>query len=306
MRDMSRPGLIAAAGLLLAAALAALWTLGGFDWIAARAAAMQRDFQNGMAGTLRALKGGDAAAIGALLALSFGYGVAHAAGPGHGKFLIGGYGLGRRVPLGRLSAIALASSLAQATTAVVFVAAGALVFGWTRAQMAGVADHWLEPLSYGMIGLVGLWLFGRGVRHLRAAGAASEHGRHHDHHHDHDPDCGHAHLPTPEKMAEAATWRETAALIVSVAVRPCTGAIFVLILTFAMGLWAAGIAAAYAMGLGTATITVAVAAASATMREGALSALARSRALTVAMPLAEIIAGGGVAAIAASLVLRVI
>lgn len=303
-------GLIAVLGLGLAAVAAGLWWAGGFDWLAREAAAQQRAFQNAMAGTLRALKAGEGGAVAALLGAAFAYGVVHAAGPGHGKFLIGGYGLGSRVGIGRLSAIALASSLAQATVAVAFVYAGVLVFDWTRRQMTDAADYWLEPLSYGLIGLVGLWLLARGVRHLAGAtggpvATAEAAGHGHDHHdHVHGPDCGHAHLPTVAQIGGAKTWRETAALIGSVAIRPCTGALFLLILTWSMGLAAVGIAGAYAMGIGTAAVTVAVAAASVTMREGAFAALAGSRFLTVALPVAEVLAGGAIALIAGGLVLR--
>ena len=47
---------------------------------------------------------------------------------------------------------------------------------------------------------------------------------------------------------------------VAVGLRPCTGAILVLVLAFGLKLWGAGIAAAYAMALGTG-ITVALLAA---------------------------------------------
>jgi ABC-type nickel/cobalt efflux system permease component RcnA len=119
-----------------------------------------------------------------------------------------------------------------------------------------------------------------------------------DHDHVHDDHCGHAHAPTPAQVARLTGWRDTAALVAGVAVRPCTGALFVLILTWQMGIGAGGILAAYAMGLGTALVTVAVAAMSVWAREGAFASLP-ARAISRAAPVLEITVGA-VVALAAS------
>ncbi len=98
---------------------------------------------------------------------------------------------------------------------------------------------------------------------------AHDHG--HDHHHDHahhnpahgeaghvhDEHCGHSHGPTPDQLAGPGGWKRGLTAIVAVGLRPCSGAILVLVFALAQGIFWAGIAATFMMGLGTA-ITVAV------------------------------------------------
>jgi ABC-type nickel/cobalt efflux system permease component RcnA len=314
---MLRPLTLAA--LVLGVIAAWLWVSGGFDALVRLAAEAQREFQTGMARILRSLKAGEAGTILALVTVSFGYGVAHAAGPGHGKLVVGGYGVARRVRLVPLVAIALASGLAQATVAVAIVAAGLAVLGWGREELA-LADRWLAPASYGLIGLLGLWIVWRGVAHLRpGVPGPLEDGHHHhhehththahthahahapapsgteDHTHAHGAGCGHAHAPGFDEMARVTSLREAALLIAGVALRPCTGALFILILTAQMGIFGAGIAGAYAMGLGTGAVMAAVAVAAVTLREGALAGVAGAGALGRVLPVVEIAAGGLIA-----------
>jgi ABC-type nickel/cobalt efflux system permease component RcnA len=79
----------------------------------------------------------------------------------------------------------------------------------------------------------------------------------HDHAHVHDAHCGHSHGPTPGELAGPGGWRRGFGAIFAVGVRPCSGAILVLVFALAQGMFWAGIAATFAMGLGTG-ITVAV------------------------------------------------
>lgn len=358
--------------LLAVLGAAVAWGLGGFDGPARWAAGVQRDAQNAMADALRALHSGQPGAIWALWGLAFTYGVAHAAGPGHGKVLIGAYGAGQRVALRRLTLIAVLASLAQATTAVVLVYAGVGLFALSRAQLEGLAADWLDPLSFGVVGALGLWLIWRGARrwrhlppspggaeggagpaHTGSAHASHAHASHahashddsasfsrtshactshahagRDNAHCHDaedtpaprasdaapaqahghgaapcPSCGHRHGPALDEVAALRGWRDAALLIGAIALRPCTGALFLLILTWRMGLEGAGIAGAYAMGLGTALITVGVAALAVLGREGALLWAGRLTAVTRLMPVAEVLAGAVVVAIAAQMLL---
>ena len=135
------------------------------------------------------------------------------------------------------------------------------------------AEKAIEIASYGLIAAFGarlVWTKGGGfMRALQAKPApAMAGGHHHDHDHAHSHDhshghghvhdehCGHSHGPTPDQLAGPGGWQRGLGTIFAVGMRPCSGAILVLVFSLAQGLFWAGIAATFVMGLGTA-ITVA-------------------------------------------------
>ena len=290
MRALNLGMLIAAGGLLLW-----LFGLGGMDLISHWAALQQREAQTALAAGLRAVRAGEPGAWITLMGVCASYGFFHAAGPGHGKLLIGGYGAAARVTALRLSTLAVISSLAQALTAIMLVGAGALVLGWSRARMTDTAEQVLAPASYGAIAMVGVWLAWRGlrrVRSVRAAAPVAEDGTCHS--------CGHVHGPSVEQVASLTSWWDAVVIVVSVAMRPCTGAVFLLILCFGLGIPLAGIIGAMVMGLGTASVTVLVAILAVGTRRSALAGWSGSGAVR-AIALIEIVAGAVIAVIATTL-----
>jgi nickel/cobalt transporter (NicO) family protein len=90
-------------------------------------------------------------------------------------------------------------------------------------------------------------------------------GHHHDHHHDHGEEegsvlpWGHAHGPEPEELAGPGGWRRGLSAIVAVGLRPCSGAIIVLVFALAQGLFWVGVASTFVMGFGTAITVGAIA-----------------------------------------------
>lgn len=282
-----------------------LWGFDGSDAVMRFAVNAQRETQNAMAVSLRAIKAGQAGALLGLWALCFTYGFVHAAGPGHGKLIIGGYGVGARVAARRLVGLAFASSLSQALTAVLFVYLALWAFGWGRTQMADLADKTMAPMSYALIASVGMWLMLRGLRKAWKLRQPV-----HDHHHNHAggicDSCGHAHGPTPEQAASVSSFRDGFAVVLSIAIRPCTGAIFLLILTHGLGIMWAGIAGAFIMGLGTAVFTALVALAAVSARESVLAQAASGPVTAWLIISAEAIAGAMIALIAVQLLMRAI
>ncbi|WP_217618394.1 nickel/cobalt transporter [Achromobacter sp. GbtcB20] len=251
----------------------------------------QSHFYRQLTGAVRAWQA-DGGAAWALMGLSFAYGVFHALGPGHGKAVISSYVLANRQTARNGALLALASSLIQALVAIVMVAVLAVVFNATAATM-NEATRWLELASYALVTLLGVWLVWiKAVRPLlRRAGArghahdhahahdpghaqahahahahanAEAHAHHHgydhnDHHHDHDCGCGHAHVPAPEQVAGPLNWRRAWSAILAVGLRPCSGALIVLVFALSQGFFMAGVASALAMGLGTGLTVAALA-----------------------------------------------
>jgi nickel/cobalt exporter len=85
---------------------------------------------------------------------------------------------------------------------------------------------------------------------------------HGDHHHHRELDVlpwGHAHGPEPQQLAGPGGWWRGLSAVVAVGLRPCSGAIIVLVFALAQGLFWAGIASTFVMGLGTAITVGAVA-----------------------------------------------
>src|SRR5215471_14484419 len=223
--------------------------IGGLvGWILSK----QSEFYREISAALRLAKS-DGSAVWSLLAVSFAYGIFHAAGPGHGK------------------AVSFASALMQSLVAITVVAVIAWLLNATAKTMCG-AEKAIEIGSYALIAAFGASLVwtkgGRFMRALQAtrpepALAVADHGHRHGHAHDHgdghvhDDHCGHSHGPAPEELAGPGGWRRGLAAVLSVGIRPCSGAILVLVFALAQGLFWAGIAATLVMGLGTA-ITVAI------------------------------------------------
>lgn len=88
--------------------------------------------------------------------------------------------------------------------------------------------------------------------HSHAHAHAHGHAHGHDHPHGACEGCGHAHGPTPEQIERASGLRASLGVILSIGLRPCSGAVIVLVFANAAGIALAGIGAVLAMAAGTA------------------------------------------------------
>lgn len=236
-----------------------LWLVLPWEQVLRWAASEQREFQNAMARALRAVRAGEPAALLTLCTATVGYGVVHAIGPGHGKVLIGGAALASGATFRRLASLTVLSSLAQAGTAILLV--GLLVFALrlNARDAADFTETWLAPLSAVAIALIGFVLVLRGLLALHQRRGTAKVDAAHDHDHK-SCGCGHAHGPTVEEVHSLNSMREALAIVASIAIRPCTGALFVLVIAARFDAFGAGTLAVLAMALGTAATTLTIAA----------------------------------------------
>nr|WP_319384241.1 DUF1007 family protein [uncultured Roseibium sp.] len=246
----------------------------------------QKEFYQRLIASLRAFRNNPNAGW-LLIGLSFAYGVFHAAGPGHGKAIITSYVVANNETLKKGIVLSFASAFAQAVTAIVLVGGLAVVFNLTSLAIQDTA-RWFEIGSYVLITGLGGWLLWQKAgkplamsianrlsgNRLALAGVHGHdhghghhhhhhgHGHHHDHHghghHHHEfgedgvcSTCGHAHAPTPDMVQGEITLGRALSIILAVGLRPCTGALVVLVFALSQGMIVAGVASTLAMAVGT-------------------------------------------------------
>lgn len=207
-----------------------------------------------------------------LLAFSLVYGTLHAVGPGHGKVVITTYLATHPAQLKNSLKLTLASSLLQGMVAIglVTVMLGVLQLS-SRALHA--SSFWMEKASFLLVALLGVWLSVRALRRLWVAirrfrmtnapriqriGASVKGLR---------PlplaatkmtadadacGCGHRHFPSQEELHRGDDWRTRLGIVFAMGLRPCSGAILVLLFAKVIGVYAWGVASALAMAVGTA------------------------------------------------------
>jgi ABC-type nickel/cobalt efflux system permease component RcnA len=214
---------------------------------------VQSDFYGSLRNSVREMKESGSAFF-SLLLVGFAYGIFHAAGPGHGKGVISAYLVADEKALRKGFLLSLAAALVQALVAIAIVSGVNLVLRATASTMNKLAMN-VELASFIAVALLGAVITWRkagkvlGVLALARNPLASV-----------QDNCGHVHLPPPDEINRLARWRDMAGVAIAAGIRPCAGALIVLVFALSQGLFAAGIAATFAMALGTALTTSAIAA----------------------------------------------
>lgn len=240
----------------------------------------QREFHRGLADSMEDVSDSKSwSAAWGLILLSFLYGVFHAAGPGHGKAVLTTYLMTQPEKLRRGLLLSFIAALLQGVTAILLVTLLVHLLG-RLAREAFSSVVYVEMASFAVIALLGLLLLLRALKHLwqlytatrastpamqqaaparfqplttttglspvkptAAAGEAC-------------PSCGKVHHVAPAQV-EGKNLLQTSGLLLSIGLRPCSGAVLVLVVANLLGLWWLGITAVMAMALGT-SITVMV------------------------------------------------
>ena len=249
-----------------------------FPWLFTQVALWQREFNQLISGYLHDIKQQPAYAGSWLILVSFLYGVFHALGPGHGKFIIAGYLSTHQTQLSRSMQITFFSSLMQGVVAISAVSIIVLVLQLSSGYF-NLSQLWLERTAFCLVILLGLnWCWKNGKilykkRHQQKkrpqiqriqeiplgemrvgsliAGKSAVHISNVFPDHNEHCGCGHQHMPDPTKLKQNHTFKDSLLIILSIGMRPCSGAIFVLFLAYMLDLYRWGVFATLAMAFGT-------------------------------------------------------
>ena len=195
-------------------------------------------------------RGEDLGAFALGLAIAFAYGAIHAFGPGHGKFLIVSYFLGREARVGRGVAMAAQVAVVHVIAAIVVVWLADSVlragFGIGLSEVPGV-----RAASFLIIVGIGLYMLYQAMRTSRSAGAGDGHGHDRGHHHRHGRhDHAHHHRLGHDHGHAHGGKIEGGILALAAGMVPCPGAVLIMLYAVANDMIVPGFLLVAAMSLG--------------------------------------------------------
>ncbi|MBK0122471.1 nickel transporter [Pantoea sp. S61] len=199
-----------------------------------------------------------------LIGVTFIYGILHAVGPGHGKFIVTTWLTTHQPPRGVALSVPFLGSLVQGLSAIAFVFILAIGFNLTTGDLS-TSRWYLEKASalfiaaLGVMMMVQAWRGRSQHRHTHQYQLRHEPKHEHEHEHEHEQHhagCGHHHGITLESVDN---WKAWIGIIIATGVRPCSGALTVLLFASVIGITRWGMFAVMTMALGTGMALVALA-----------------------------------------------
>lgn len=226
---------------------------------------------------------------GYLVGVSFLYGMLHSLGPGHGKVIVTTYLATHPTKVKTSLVLTVLSAFCQALVAIVLVSI--LLWGFNASmRVVNQQANFFVSLSFALVVMLGCSICWKAAKQLYRTMRpekikfvrmtpltmrASSEQSHLDKksvvysstlrmpialtnpHRDtlESCGCGHQHVASAQAINNAATWREYVGIVASIGIRPCTGAIMVLLFANMVGLYWMGVASAIVMAIGTAFTT---------------------------------------------------
>ncbi|WP_122082525.1 nickel/cobalt transporter [Vibrio coralliirubri] len=255
----------------------------------------QREVNSELADLLYEAKSNPWGAGSYLIGFSFIYGMLHSLGPGHGKVIVSTYLATHPTKAKASLVLTVVSAFLQALVAILLVSVLLWGFSASMRVVNDKANMFvsLSFALVAVVGALICWkalkniytamrkpklkvkaittlatdtaapISARSPMALRSSGSmvmgatnalqAADHT--HADHSNADCGCGHQHVADAEAINKASTLREYAGIIVTIGIRPCTGAIMVLLFANMVGLYWMGVLSAFAMAVGTALTT---------------------------------------------------
>ncbi|MCV2401796.1 nickel/cobalt transporter [Marinomonas sp. C2222] len=263
------------------------------QWVISQQATFHRE----LVSLVRAIsKEGSAVLLWGLMSSSFFYGIFHAAGPGHGKAVISAYMLASDAPMRRGISLSFLCAGAQALVAILVIVVLSQIFSLAGKVMP--ITRFFEVASFAAVGLIGVWMLVRLLKGQSSCG--HDHSKDHlngSHAHVHHQPEGHTCCSHHSSCSHSAAAVENSAhaknghdhhennnhnesntakksiwvMVAAVGIRPCTGAVLVLLFSVSTGIFWWGVAATFAMALGTAITVSALAAVSVFIRDASFT-----------------------------------
>jgi ABC-type nickel/cobalt efflux system permease component RcnA len=181
-----------------------------------------------------------------LIGISFIYGVFHALGPGHGKAIIVSYLASNPLSKSRSCLLAITAAIFQALTAILLVSILTLILKYKFIELEANANQ-ITLIGYGLLLCLGFYIALKTLKQLYQSNVSAG-------------TCGSC--CSAGKHVKTDNNSQFFLIALGIGLRPCSGALIILVSSSLLGIYNYGILGTFAMSLGTALCTCLIALAS--------------------------------------------